>query len=131
MNERPAVKDDGSHNGHLVATEARITVQTPQGPQKCPAGTMFHIVLREKLPVGVTVDGFTSTEESGYSNVRLHWALADESRTYENEGSLRRKIASAEIRQWWVRSLIAGMSVGVSIEFARRSIDCLLAYFAA
>ena len=126
MNERPFLHSDGSHNGHLISTEARITVITPHGPRKCPAGTMFHICDPEKLPPGVTVDGVTSTQEVGVSNVKLAWELDDAAtQTYENEASLRRKIASAEICQWWVRSVVAGLSVGVAADLARRIIEFL------
>lgn len=126
MQERAHVKDDGKPNGQIVTTEAPLKIDTPEGVQKYPAGTMFHILTgSRKLPSGVTRTGFRSTGGSGYCNVNVHWSSDDHSPTYENEGSLRLKIARAEIRQWWKRSLLAGSSVGVTIELSRRAIEWL------
>ena len=119
MIERPYIKD-GEDNGYLITTEAAVHVQTPSGSKQCAAGTMFHVLKgMHKMPAGTKMDGFVATAETGFYNVSIFWAIADEAHTVENEASLRRKIIRAENRRWLWRSIMIGASGGIAIELFR------------
>ena len=128
MIERPHTQDGGMKpNGVLITTEAPITVSTPDGAVGCPTGTTFHVSLvTKKLPAGARLDGYTSTKEKPlYGNVGIHWTLKKYRDTWENGGSLRRKIIQAENRQTWWRSLVIGATAGTMIEVASRIFDAI------
>ena len=117
MIEREVKEARPGHADHIVITEAPVTVLTEDGgPRKYPAGTMFGIH-----------EGTYRTKNGQFANVSVHLHRDEEDGFLgEMESSLRRKVMKAEIRQWWMRSVAAGASVGVSVELARRTIECLL-----
>ena len=116
MIERPYVKN-GKDNGHLIMTEAPVSVTMLDGRRrKCPAGTMFHVTSAQKTPPGMGVDGYTATEAAGYHNIFIHWNKLEDGETIENEVSLRKRIVKAENQRWWWRSLLIGSSGGAAIK---------------
>lgn len=117
MIERPFTKGDGSHNGHLLMTEANVTIETPNGKKKYEAGTMFHILASpQKLPAGAAVEEVVASREVGYGDVMVHWAkYSKDSMTSENEATLRRKIAKAEYRRWLLRGVVIGATGGSAL----------------
>ena len=117
--ERQSVKKDGGSAGHLVMTEANVTVDTPFGPRKCPAGSQFYFGPPDKvwqtMPPkvnGVDPESFGEAWISG--EMDFDYAV-----TMESEVSLRQKIIRAENRRWWGRSVVIGATGGTAMELLR------------
>ena len=118
MKERPGPTPRSKNEAekHLVINEAPITVTTGKGHRKkYPVGSVFAVL---SSPI-VTESGLPSNVMVHFHQKGEEWILS------ETEPSLRHKIVRAEMRQWWFRSIVVGLSIGVSIELAGRAITFL------
>lgn len=106
-----------------IVTEAPVRLQTPDGVQRYPAGTMFQPVrflpTNEELrvPPGKKLGNHVSTEQKPlFSMVSVVWAESpDDAILWESEPSLRQKIAKSEARVAMLRAIAVGAAAGTAV----------------
>ncbi|MYA17288.1 MAG: hypothetical protein F4Z28_11280 [Gammaproteobacteria bacterium] len=110
----------GYNTKHTVVNEAAVRLLTGKGHLKrYHAGTVFRLE-----------DSGFKTESGKWGTVAIHLReQGEELFTAETEPSLRSKIMKAENRQRWMRSLVLGASIGVSVELARRAMVFIASLF--
>lgn len=107
---------------HLIIPEASVRLQTSEGKQRFPAGTMFQAIPflptneRHKVPAGEMLGNYESTEERPlYTTITVHWSRAGGPQIRETESSLRRKIGRAEGRARAFRAVLIGAAAGTAV----------------